>query len=222
MPAAVRRAPTSRATSPTCRCSCRCCRSTSRCASSASARTCSSATAATRAPSILMHDTHGEIRLEADLVFAAAGVAAPKVARFAATHGFEGAEFLAGVPGTVGGALAMNAGCYGGETWDYVDPRRHHRSRGAAARAQARRLRARLSPLRPEGHHGNDPAAEVPGHPRRGVVHRRLVPLPARRRREGPRADQGAPRRAGSPPSRSTCRTPARCSATRRASTPRA
>jgi UDP-N-acetylmuramate dehydrogenase len=69
---------------------------------------------------VLMHDTHGEIRLEADLVFAAAGVAAPKVARFAATHGFEGAEFLAGVPGTVGGALAMNAGCYGGETWDYV------------------------------------------------------------------------------------------------------
>ncbi len=69
---------------------------------------------------VLMHDTHGEIRLETDLVFAEAGVAAPKVARFAATHGFEGAEFLAGVPGTVGGALAMNAGCYGGETWDYV------------------------------------------------------------------------------------------------------
>jgi UDP-N-acetylmuramate dehydrogenase len=69
---------------------------------------------------VLMHDTHGEIRLEGDLVFAEAGVAAPKVARFAATHGFEGAEFLAGVPGTVGGALAMNAGCYGGETWDYV------------------------------------------------------------------------------------------------------
>jgi len=69
---------------------------------------------------VLMHDTHGEIRLESDLVFAEAGVAAPKVARFAATHGFEGAEFFAGVPGTVGGALAMNAGCYGGETWDYV------------------------------------------------------------------------------------------------------
>jgi UDP-N-acetylmuramate dehydrogenase len=47
-------------------------------------------------------------------------VAAPKLARFAAMHGCAEAEFLAGVPGTVGGALAMNAGCYGGETWSYV------------------------------------------------------------------------------------------------------
>jgi UDP-N-acetylmuramate dehydrogenase len=42
------------------------------------------------------------------------------VARFAAMHNLEGAEFLAGIPGCVGGALAMNAGCYGGETWDIV------------------------------------------------------------------------------------------------------
>lgn len=53
-------------------------------------------------------------------VYAEAGVAGPKVARFAAVHGFEGGEFLAGIPGTVGGALAMNAGCYGTETWDVV------------------------------------------------------------------------------------------------------
>ena len=54
-------------------------------------------------------------------VYADAGVAAPKVARFAARHDLAGAEFLAGVPGTVGGALAMNAGCYGGETWEIVE-----------------------------------------------------------------------------------------------------
>jgi UDP-N-acetylmuramate dehydrogenase len=54
-------------------------------------------------------------------VYAEAGVAAPKVARFAARHAMAGAEFLAGVPGTVGGALAMNAGCYGSETWDFVE-----------------------------------------------------------------------------------------------------
>ena len=54
------------------------------------------------------------------VVYAEAGVASPKVARFAATHDLAGAEFLAGIPGTVGGALAMNAGCYGGETWRIV------------------------------------------------------------------------------------------------------
>ena len=53
-------------------------------------------------------------------VYAEAGVACPKVARYAAMNDLVGAEFLAGVPGTVGGALAMNAGCYGGETWDIV------------------------------------------------------------------------------------------------------
>ncbi len=54
------------------------------------------------------------------LIYAQAGVAAPKLARFAANHDLVGGEFWAGIPGTVGGALAMNAGCYGGETWDKV------------------------------------------------------------------------------------------------------
>jgi UDP-N-acetylmuramate dehydrogenase len=53
-------------------------------------------------------------------IYAEAGVACPKVARYAALNELAGAEFLAGIPGTVGGALAMNAGCYGGETWDVV------------------------------------------------------------------------------------------------------
>ena len=69
---------------------------------------------------ILMHNTRGEIRCEKSLIFAAAGVACPKLARYAAGHGFAGSEFLAGIPGTVGGALEMNAGCYGSETWDVV------------------------------------------------------------------------------------------------------
>jgi len=61
------------------------------------------------------------VRFESpDTVRAEAGVASPKVARYAALHDLAGAEFLAGIPGTVGGALAMNAGCYGGETWDIV------------------------------------------------------------------------------------------------------
>jgi UDP-N-acetylmuramate dehydrogenase len=66
---------------------------------------------------ILMHDPGGVLAVADGLVYAEAGVACPKVARFAALHGCGGAEFLAGIPGTIGGALAMNAGCYGGETW---------------------------------------------------------------------------------------------------------
>ena len=69
---------------------------------------------------VLTHDPGGAMRAEGGLIYADAGTASPKVARFAATQGFEGSEFLAGVPGTVGGALAMNAGCYGSETWDVV------------------------------------------------------------------------------------------------------
>jgi UDP-N-acetylmuramate dehydrogenase len=53
-------------------------------------------------------------------VYAEAGAASPKVARYAALNELVGAEFLTGIPGTVGGALAMNAGCYGGETWNIV------------------------------------------------------------------------------------------------------
>lgn len=61
-------------------------------------------------------------RLPADeaVVYAEAGVSSPKLARFASAEGMEGAEFLAGIPGTVGGALAMNAGCHGRETWGAV------------------------------------------------------------------------------------------------------
>jgi UDP-N-acetylmuramate dehydrogenase len=69
--------------------------------------------------------THGALnvlRREDDGSFyAEAGVASPKLARFAGNNGCAEAEFLAGIPGTVGGALAMNAGCHGGETWRYVE-----------------------------------------------------------------------------------------------------
>jgi len=70
---------------------------------------------------ILMHAATRRAALRDGRIYAEAWVAAPKVARFAALHARQGAEFLAGVPGTVGGALAMNAGCYGAETWDIVE-----------------------------------------------------------------------------------------------------
>lgn len=60
-------------------------------------------------------------RLGEDRLRTEAGVACAKVARFAARAGLKGAEFLAGIPGTMGGALAMNAGAFGGETWAVVE-----------------------------------------------------------------------------------------------------
>ena len=49
------------------------------------------------------------------------GVPSPKLARVSAKEGLTGAEFLCGIPGTFGGALKMNAGAVGGETWDIVE-----------------------------------------------------------------------------------------------------
>lgn len=53
-------------------------------------------------------------------VYAEAGVACAKLAKFCARNRLGGCEFMAGIPGTVGGALAMNAGAFGGETYAVV------------------------------------------------------------------------------------------------------
>ena len=59
--------------------------------------------------------------LEGTKVRAEVGVSCAKLARFCSEKNLVGAEFLAGIPGTVGGALAMNSGAYGSETWDFVE-----------------------------------------------------------------------------------------------------
>src|ERR1035437_5541127 len=59
---------------------------------------------------MLMHSSHAAVHMDGALVYAEARAASPKAARYAATHGYVGAEFLAGIPGSVGGALAMNGG----------------------------------------------------------------------------------------------------------------
>ena len=59
-------------------------------------------------------------RRENNCVYVGAGVAGAKLARFCAGENLIGAEFFAGIPGLVGGALAMNAGAFGGETWRHV------------------------------------------------------------------------------------------------------
>ena len=70
---------------------------------------------------ILTYAASKRPRMEDGLLYAEAGVACPRVARFAADNNLGSAEWLTGIPGTVGGALAGNAGCYGGETWDIVE-----------------------------------------------------------------------------------------------------
>ena len=69
---------------------------------------------------VLMHNTLTALQMDQGMIYAEAGVTCAKLARFAARQHRHGAEFMAGIPGTVGGALAMNAGCHGGETWDIV------------------------------------------------------------------------------------------------------
>lgn len=63
----------------------------------------------------IKHIMHAGLRVVAD-----AGASCARLARYCADHGLSGLEFIAGVPGTVGGGLAMNAGAFGHALWDYV------------------------------------------------------------------------------------------------------
>jgi UDP-N-acetylmuramate dehydrogenase len=69
-------------------------------------------------------DTHGVfdelVRKGDNEVWCGAGVACAKLAKQCIKWGLGPAEFFGGIPGTLGGALAMNAGAFGGETWHHV------------------------------------------------------------------------------------------------------
>jgi len=70
---------------------------------------------------VLLHGALKVLQLtNANSLYVEAGVPGAKLARFAALHDLQGAAFFAGIPGTMGGMLAMNAGCYGSETWQHV------------------------------------------------------------------------------------------------------
>jgi UDP-N-acetylmuramate dehydrogenase len=68
--------------------------------------------------------THGALgdleRSSATRIRAGAGVPCARLARQCVKWGLGPADFFAGIPGTLGGALAMNAGAWGGETWRHV------------------------------------------------------------------------------------------------------
>ena len=63
----------------------------------------------------------GDIAVEADGIVAGAAALDVTVAETAAQHALAGLEFLVGIPGTIGGAVAMNAGAYGSEIKDVLD-----------------------------------------------------------------------------------------------------
>jgi UDP-N-acetylmuramate dehydrogenase len=69
---------------------------------------------------VVMHAALNEIQITDEGVYAEAGNTCARIAKHLAKEHFVGEEFFAGIPGTVGGALAMNSGCYGSETWNYV------------------------------------------------------------------------------------------------------
>jgi UDP-N-acetylmuramate dehydrogenase len=60
-----------------------------------------------------------ELQLDGDL-YVECGSSCARLAKYCQKKGLAGADFFAGIPGTVGGALAMNAGAFGGETWSTV------------------------------------------------------------------------------------------------------
>ena len=77
-------------------------------------------------------------RVDATTLTCEAGVPCARLARQCIRWGMGPAEFLAGIPGTLGGALAMNAGAFGGETWPRVRSVDVCNARGEARRRDAR------------------------------------------------------------------------------------
>lgn len=71
---------------------------------------------------ICLHGALDELHMESqDRIVAEAGVHCARLAKFAQQQQRAGLGFMAGIPGTVGGALAMNAGAWNGETWPSVE-----------------------------------------------------------------------------------------------------
>lgn len=60
------------------------------------------------------------LKHEAGVIVTGSGVKMAKFVDYCIQMGYAGVEMLSGIPATIGGALVMNAGCYGGETADYV------------------------------------------------------------------------------------------------------
>jgi UDP-N-acetylmuramate dehydrogenase len=69
---------------------------------------------------IKLFDNFNEIKIDGDIIIAEAGALLSKIARVALDKGLAGFEFASGIPGTLGGAVVMNAGAYSGEMKDVI------------------------------------------------------------------------------------------------------
>ena len=69
---------------------------------------------------IAIGDAMSDISIEDETIYAQAGAMLAKISMLAKEHSLTGMEFASGIPGTIGGAIVMNAGAYGGEMKDIV------------------------------------------------------------------------------------------------------
>ena len=104
---------------------------------------------------VLMQGALNQIALlEPTLIRLEAGVACGTAARFCARQGLGGLEFLAGIPGTIGGALAMNAGAHGSETWEWVEACETVTRQGQALLRSAKEYQVAYRQVRPPAPEG--------------------------------------------------------------------
>ena len=109
-----------------------------------------------------------DLRLEGSRVTAGAGLMAPALASRSAALGLSGVEFLSGIPGTIGGAVIMNAGCHGREMGDVVEEVEYLQSDGRLDRYDRQECRFRYRGSRFRGAAGVVLAATLklePGYP---------------------------------------------------------
>ena len=134
-------------------------------------------------------DTTGLARLERvndTVITCEAGVLCARIARQCVKWGIGPAEFLAGIPGTLGGALAMNAGAFGGETWPRVRSVDVCDARGVDRRRDAREYTFGYRHIVPPAAHEYFLAATLEFEPRPGITDEAMKEMLAKRKETQP------------------------------------
>lgn len=134
-------------------------------------------------------DTTGLSRLERvndTVITCEAGVLCARIARQCIKWGIGPAEFMAGIPGTLGGALAMNAGAFGGETWPRVRSVDVCDARGVDRRRDAREYTYGYRHIVPPAAGEFFLAATLEFEPRPGITDEAMKEMLAKRKETQP------------------------------------